>query len=389
MGDLLDMKIDFKELEKNIKYQKQWLNDKHGLNMPVIMDVLLDRFKSNLSETEIQNFFNGLEILKLTDYPNIDKKYKNSVILHGDIRKYGKIIRSADGGYDFLNKLDTNYSKLSFFICYLLKKMLDDDNISTNDKGLYFYNKIKTDLREGLIEFRNEIIDLANNYLISIDDYRNIFVDNLIHLTNVGDYSESLVRDYLLNNGFKIVYSGGNGDFIDKIYGIDFIGKHPIYGYKTFQVKHNQFDLEKTFGRYKRQGVNIGIVANKNYFKVYDLQNDYKEFDIFNNDYILGFLELKHKVIKYEGLDIAINQYDKNKLLHARRCSNIELIDEIYNIEIIYSEKITKPYICFLYNDTIYAFKNDYILETETDDKTYFKSFFKIDKKNLIFEEII
>ena len=386
MGLILNIMYNFKELENNIRTLKNWINDKGGLNLPEIMDLLLEKFKSPLNEEEISKFFTGLETLKLTDYPDVDRKYNKSSILKGDIRKYGKIIRSEDGTYDFLNKLDTNYTQLSKFMCYLLEKMINDENEEIKAKGVYFYSKITKNLENGLLEFRNEIEYFANYYLKTKNDYKDVFVDELVHLTNVGDYAESLTRDYLLNNGFKIVYNGGNGDFIDKIFGIDYIVHHRHYGYKTFQVKHNSFDLEKTFSRYARLGINYGVVANKKKFKVFDLQNNYKEFDILNIDFVINFISFKNKFIKYDGIDMSINKDDKSKLLHVKKCFSLEQDNEIYTIGMIYDKKINHPYIGFIFDDNILLFNNkDVIIETESDGK----SFYKISKKYLIIDDFL
>lgn len=386
MSLILNTMYNFKELENNIRSLKNWINDKSGLNLPVIMDLLLEKFKSPLNEYEIKKFFDGLETLKLTNYPDIDKKYNSSSILKGDIRKYGKIIRSEDGTYDFLNKLDTNYTQLSKFICYLLERMVNDENEETNTKGNYYYSKINENLENGLLEFRNQIEYFANYYLKTKNDYKNIFVEELINLTNVGDYAESLTRDYLLNNGFKIIYNGGNGDFVDKVFGIDFIAHHPYYGYKTIQVKHNSFDLDKTFGKYARLGIDYGVVANKKMFKVFELQNKYKEFDILNTDFILNFINFKNKFIKYDGMDISINKDDKTKLLHVKKSFSLEQDNEIYTIGMIYDKKINHPYVGFIFEDNFVLFNNkEIIIETESDGK----SFYKIPKKYLIVDELL
>jgi len=388
MGDLVCTKYNFKILENKISYKRQWLNDLKGLNMPPLIDTLLNKYKSNLTKEEIDKFFSGLDILKLTDYPNIDNIYKHSRILNGDIKKYGKIIRGEDGSYDFLNKLDSNYSQLSKFISYLIQRMLKDENEDIRLRGENAYNHIETDLENGLLEFRNQIFEIANIYLKEIADYREIFTDSLVHFSGVGDYSESLVLNYLANNDFKILYQGGNGDFIDKVYGIDFIVHHALYGYLTIQVKHNNFDLIKTFGKYKSKGINLGIVANKTAFEVYNLQNEYTEFNIFNTEHVIRFINFKKNYINYDGILMTINDQSKTiKPLLVKKCNSIDIDNDIYSIDFVLCENeiITKDYIGFLdEDDNVVIFNNKNVtIEKESTGKTLLK----ISKKYLLFEE--
>ena len=46
-----------------------WLYRKDGLGLMYIIDELFEPYKTNLSQSEINNFFEGLKYLKLTNYP--------------------------------------------------------------------------------------------------------------------------------------------------------------------------------------------------------------------------------------------------------------------------------------------------------------------------------
>lgn len=349
------MEFDFKKLKYTIENKKRWLVSYKGLELPPIMDLLLDPFKTPLTPIEISTFYKGLELMKLTNYHDVDRKYKHSEILHGDIEKNGMLIRDKEGNYDYLNKLDTSYSEISNFITYLIQCMIENND----DKGVYFYNKIMSDTENGLIEFKPLIVDIANIYLKNIDDYRDKFVSQTQYFTSKGDYSESLVMNFLLENDFEIKYTGNNGDFIDKIYGVDFIVYHKAYGYKTIQVKLNENDLHQTFDRYQGDGIDWGVVSNKKELIIYDLQNEYKQINLFNIDSVRTFIEFKHRFIK-NGMNIPINKIDKIKPLYLKQCDKIIISNDTYVIEqTLNDEELKNEYIGFVTDDEFVITKNN------------------------------
>jgi hypothetical protein len=75
-----------------------------------------------------------------------------------------------------------------------------------------------------------------------------------------GEEAEDVIEGFLSENGFEILYRGGNGDFLDMIYGTDIIVKHPKHGIKTIQVKENT----------PNWGYNVDWVGIGNGIKIYD-----------------------------------------------------------------------------------------------------------------------
>lgn len=361
------MKFDFKKLKYTIENKKRWLVSYKGLELPPVMDILLDPFKTKLTSEEISTFYKGLELMKLTNYHDVEKKYKYSEILHGNIEKYGMLIRDNNGNYDYLNKLDTSYSEISNFISYLIQCMINDND----PLGEVFYNKIMNETENGLIEFKPLIVEIANKYLKSIDEYREHFVDQTKYFTSKGDYSESLVMNFLLENNFEIKYTGNNGDFIDKIYGVDFIVYHKVYGYKTVQVKLNENDLHQTFDRYQGDGIDWGVVSNKKELSIYDLQNDYNIVNLFNIDSVKTFIEFKHDFIK-NGMNIPINKTDKIKPLYLKQCDEIIIDGEYYNVEqTLNQNELQNEYIGFVSDDDFVISKS---IDIIVDDKITLKN---------------
>ena len=76
-----------------------------------------------------------------------------------------------------------------------------------------------------------------------LDDFLK-FTKNIKRNSEKGEIAENKVRDYLIDNGFDIEYQGGNGDFIDMIFGCDMIVYRDDVGYKSIQVKSYLPDIE-------------------------------------------------------------------------------------------------------------------------------------------------
>lgn len=137
------------------------------------------------------------------------------------------------GDWDPVNKLNTN----SFDQAELLYDLFNKIGVY-NEVG-----SIKNDmeLKRWLLDFskNNNLYDLIRKNL-NFKDYTYWNRKNSL----VGEIAENQVREMLVDKGCTILYQGGDGDFIDMIYGTDLIisknGK--IY---TVQVKSKEDAAKK------------------------------------------------------------------------------------------------------------------------------------------------
>lgn len=236
-------------LFNKINKLKQWLYRKEGLGLMHIIDELFEPYKTNLDQTEINNFFDGLKYLKLTNYPqsSISFQIKNKLI-NGDIKQH-KILKDKNGKWDILNKFNTSTSCLSELLIYIIIMMKIDQNSSIKNLGDEIYNKIiKNDVKNALLLLKTKPGEKDGERLKNIikyytfDNGRDLdffkkFTKRMILNSAKGDNSEKMTRYFLELNGFNIKYTGGNGCFIDMLFGCDIIAFREDYGYVTIQVK--------------------------------------------------------------------------------------------------------------------------------------------------------
>jgi hypothetical protein len=80
-----------------------------------------------------------------------------------------------------------------------------------------------TEIKNYLLSLKkgNTIYKLLTKYF-TIDEYKD-FTYNTRNNTKVGDFVESLTKELFIKDGFTIIFEGQNGNFIDMMYGIDFI----------------------------------------------------------------------------------------------------------------------------------------------------------------------
>ena len=215
-----------------------------------IIDEIFDEYgyKNQLTSQEIDEFGRGLEILKKTDMdPNyINRKLRDKI--SGGIENL-KLVRDEDGNWDFLNKLNTNYSALADLLTELIIRGLDVNY----EKGIVIYNNVISDSKEGLMGIKRYIKRLIIHYFIDkgdgLNDFRK-FTVKIKEMSEIGEKAEDRVCEYLESKGFEVCYRGGNGDFIDMIFGCDMIVHKDDIGYKTVQVK-NRFPGWESVSYYK------------------------------------------------------------------------------------------------------------------------------------------
>ena len=207
-----------------------------GLDLMGIIDSIMieNGYSVEISEKELNQFNKGLEILKKTKFPTeiITKKLKDTPI------EQRKLVKDESGNYHYINKLNTNYNDLSELITEMLVRGLKYNPENVNK----IISKIQNNPKEALLELKPYLKKLIEQYFIKrgagLSDFMD-FTKNIENNSKKGEESENKVKEFLLKNGFNLEYQGGNGDFIDMIFGVDLIMSRSDFGYVTIQVKSN------------------------------------------------------------------------------------------------------------------------------------------------------
>ena len=219
----------------------------------------------------LKNIINQ-KIRLMGDVKDLNEKYQEALELvyntgrFDDIRKEdGKYytnklvdvstLYDEGGAWHYVNKLNTNYADLAELLTELFIRGNIADKLS---------NKNKLGLKKYLSSIKNKLINVLDKY-ISLDEYKS-FIRNSKHLSQKGEQAEDDVRKILESFGMKTLYTGGHGDFIDMLYGIDLIMDYKGKNY-LIQVKNTEDQALKSaeYPRYRKLDyfaapTNFGII---------------------------------------------------------------------------------------------------------------------------------
>jgi hypothetical protein len=341
---------DIDKIEHNIK---SYLSDgknfsriiRNGLKISSVINDILNPYKSELSSDEIENFIVGLTKLRKTDYFNglsedlmRFKNMSESDILKELSKKSNIKIR---GEWHVINKFETNYIEISKLLAHLIVLTSVDVDKKYNplfseirnlmlcgrvDEG---FKKMKSLTSLELTELITKHCTIKNKV---IDSIISRFTSNIVQTTIRGTKRELISDKFVtLKDGWKIYWSGGDGNLIDIIFGVDRIlekdGK-----YKTQQIKSNiisDYDKERYTTRY-----NVDILTAVNdeskFIVMLDLKTNkrvqYNENDLgtdfFKISYEIGVEHLKKKYPIYTPINEIIVIKINHRLIRVKILDN-------------------------------------------------------------------
>lgn len=207
-----------------------FLYKSYGLGLQSIIDSKTQQMKKVLDLN--QQYQQPLKLLWETgkyDDPN-KRDYiseKDGVYEVEVLKSVGRVYDQNDK-WDYVNKLNTNWSDLA----ELLTELFVRGNMVQKLK-----NKNDLDLKNYLISIKNKLGGVLDKYM-SLNDYKT-FVRNTKYRSQLGEKAENDVKKILENVGTTILYQGGDGDFIDMVFGIDLIVNDSGENY-TIQVKSDE-----------------------------------------------------------------------------------------------------------------------------------------------------
>ncbi len=258
---------DKESLFKRIESLHAWLYKSNGLGMmKIIDDIFIENgYESPLTDKQYNKFMNGLENLKKTSMPlsyiNSQLRYKTP-----DGRNSMNLVLDENGDWHPVNKLNTNYSDLADLLSELVMRGINRNY----EKGKAIYDSIMIDPKEGLLSIKSHLKKLIIFYFITngkgLDDFKT-FVRFSTRMSKIGEEAEDKVVQFLESKGFDIIYTGGNGDFLDMIFGTDIIVYKDDLQYKSVQVKNRITDWSK-LSHYK-----VDWVAETNPIVIYNLKD--------------------------------------------------------------------------------------------------------------------
>ena len=327
------------------KVRGKWVESIYnGLGLKKIINNKLESLKTNIPQSEIDKVAKGLKILYSTG--NYDR---DEIINTYESLKTKKLVY-VDGEWHFVNKLNTNWSDTAELITELIVRMGDLDKVYEEEN-----------IKEYLYNIRGEISSFLDKNFKDKKDYLD-YTNNSKVNSAAGEEAEDVIEGFLSENGFEILYRGGNGDFLDMIYGTDIIVKHPKHGIKTIQVKENTPNWD----------YNVDWVGIGNGIKIYD--NKTKE-DITNtliedkgDEMVESFFDTG-KLIKEIGDEETMTKLKKDFLKTEKKTFD----DLVNNYEI--------GYYMNQFKDTYERQKKDFVYDKDNPE-------LQITTLNIIWEEI-
>ena len=265
--------LDFIALFEKMKNLKSWLYTSTGLGMMSIIDDIFKEYnyETLLNQNQIDKFNRGVELLKKTSMPLDHINLRLSQKLPGGIQSK-KLVLDENGEWDYVNKLNTNYLDLSDLLVELIKRGCERNY----EKGKVVYDSIMQDPIKGLLNIKPYLKKLIIYYFIKnglgLEDFKKLTKYSR-EMSKIGEVAEDSVTAFLQSKGFLIAHSGGNGDFIDMVFGVDLIifchtNKNPgLVGYKSVQIK-NRIDDWSKLSYYK-----VDIVAETRPVRFYNLKD--------------------------------------------------------------------------------------------------------------------
>jgi hypothetical protein len=217
-----------------------------GLGLKKIVDERLECFKTPIPDNKQQEYSKTAKILK--EIGKIDDSTSEEFIntIHS------KRLVFENGKYHYSNKLNTNYSQIASILSKGLIKLsktdhtvLDIINLIVSSNNLFY----------DLIIHKKTIQNIFKELLT--DDIIFNSIEHIIKTSTKGQQYEDNLREILDKSGFEIVYQGGDGDFIDMLFGIDLIVKSPNGRYHTIQVKSSIWDGKRFLSDYRAKYVDI------------------------------------------------------------------------------------------------------------------------------------
>jgi predicted nucleic-acid-binding protein len=272
------------EISKRLSSFKYWLYESNGLRLQQIIDNILDPLKTDISQDEIDKYMVGVSMLK-SNYKITDQQYENFVTTINSrklIYTNDKGELDPNGNWDYVNKLNTNFYDLADLLTELLIRSYNTNNIvSKSILKVILGNTSDEQCKNILLKHRHKLPQLFDSYLVSPNELLK-FTKNIKVNSHYGETLENSVVNKLKDIGYKVLYQGGNGDFIDMIFSIDFIieGKNNVL---TVQSKTNEYQVEKFVSDYwkgKHNAVDLLIYPTNTKYKIFMVKDNVtKEID--------------------------------------------------------------------------------------------------------------
>jgi hypothetical protein len=261
------------EISKRLSSFKYWLYESKGLGLQQIIDFTLDPLKNNISQEEVDKYTVGANILKSNGKIN-ESRYQSFLKLLSERKLIytddeGKI--GPNGKWHPVNKLNTNYSDLADLLTELLIRSYNSGNVvSKNILQRVTGNTSDEECKKILLKHKHKFQQLFDSYLVSPNELLK-FTKNIKVNSGYGETLENNIINRLKDIGYNLLYQGGDGDFIDMIFSVDFIIERNG-NVSTIQAKTSEYQVDKFItdhNKGKHNAVDLIIYPTNTKYKIF------------------------------------------------------------------------------------------------------------------------
>jgi hypothetical protein len=258
-----------------------WLEDEKGLNLKKVIGDILSGITFNIQQKDIEDNIKGANTLesynKISEYQYkfFVKYIYNRKLVYVDDE--GNL--DPNGKWHYVNKLNTNYSDLADLLSTYLEKAKNLGSKASTQIYDTISNTTDTEtMKKVLLKYKGDFKEqLFEKYLESKTDLMN-FTKYSTKFSKYGDQMETDVSKAFEKIGYKLLYRGGNGNFIDMIFSVDLIMGR-VKEAKTIQVKSSESDAKKFESKKNKEAVDYLVYPLDNErFQVIDLRNKEDNF---------------------------------------------------------------------------------------------------------------
>ena len=255
-----------------------------GLGLRQVVNDILEPLRKPISEDEIKKHTVVADLLKSNGKIG-EQEYQSFI---DRVKKEKLIYTNSDGeldyngSWDYVNKLNTNYSDIADILTELLIRSYTNGSLTSKNIIDSLLSKDSDEESKNiLLKHKHKIPQLFETYLKSPIELFT-FTENAKISSYYGETLENNIVKKLEELGYELIFQGGNGDFVDMLLSVDFIIKRNDKIY-TAQAKTSDYQVNKFVNDYqkgKHRAVDLLIYPENAKYKIFMVKDKVtKEID--------------------------------------------------------------------------------------------------------------
>jgi hypothetical protein len=272
------------DINLRLRSFKFWLYENDCLGLRQVVNDILEPLRKPISEDEIKKHTVVADLLKSNGKIG-EQEYQSFI---DRVKKEKLIYTNSDGeldyngSWDYVNKLNTNYSDIADILTELLIRSYTNGSLTSKNIIDSLLSKDSDEESKNiLLKHKHKIPQLFETYLKSPIELFT-FTENAKISSYYGETLENNIVKKLEELGYELIFQGGNGDFVDMLLSVDFIIKRNDKIY-TAQAKTSDYQVNKFVNDYqkgKHRAVDLLIYPENAKYKIFMVKDKVtKEID--------------------------------------------------------------------------------------------------------------